>query len=186
MLASEERNKSDESRDKKTVNENGSGMSPPEPESAPVLAPLTVDDMISMDTSRAHKVPTDDVSLIVNVDDTQSELDGDLDTSTTASVKADKSPEKTSSKTEDKSSTSRSDAKKDGKEESKKESSSAKASDSKTSSKGKSRFVTNNPTAAFRKWFLSHVMETFLAQPALDSFSLGRFCLNYLDCYLVL
>lgn len=54
--------------------------SPPKPESAPVVAPFNVNDTINLDTSCALK-SNDNASLIVHVDDTQSDLDGDLDTS---------------------------------------------------------------------------------------------------------
>lgn len=52
--------------------------SPPRPDTAPVLiAPLTIDDTIKLDTSQVPR-PDDNVSLIVNVDDTQNDLDSDL------------------------------------------------------------------------------------------------------------
>lgn len=57
-------------------------LSPPKPESAPVVAPLTIEDKIAMDTSKQRNTGTDDTSLIVNLDDTQNELlDGDTDSS---------------------------------------------------------------------------------------------------------
>ncbi|XP_054161958.1 SAFB-like transcription modulator isoform X2 [Oppia nitens] len=58
-------------------------MSPPRPETAPVLMPLTIEDKISMDTSKLKTTATDDTSLIVNIDDTQSDLmDNDLEDDT--------------------------------------------------------------------------------------------------------
>jgi hypothetical protein len=64
--------------------------SPPKPETAPVIVPLTIEDTINMDTSKLKKCASDDTSLIVNIDDTQSDvLDADLDASnisTSASV----------------------------------------------------------------------------------------------------
>ena len=57
-------------------------LSPPKPESAPVVAPLTIEDKISMDTSKQRNNGTDDASMIVNLDDTQSELmEGDIESS---------------------------------------------------------------------------------------------------------
>ncbi|CAM1323821.1 Uncharacterised protein PB.7786, partial [Pycnogonum litorale] len=51
--------------------------SPPRPETAPVVVPLTVEDTIKLDTSQVPR-PDDNVSLIVHVDDTQNDLDADL------------------------------------------------------------------------------------------------------------
>jgi hypothetical protein len=79
----------------KTLTEDGEDMgvmlsSPPKPETAPVVVPLTIEDTINMDTSKQKKSASDDTSLIVNIDDTQSDvLDADLDVSnisTSASV----------------------------------------------------------------------------------------------------
>lgn len=51
-----------------------SAVTPPEPENVPVFAPLTVEDVIKMDTSTKNK-PSDNDSMIVNPDETQSEMD---------------------------------------------------------------------------------------------------------------
>lgn len=60
-------------------------LSPPKPETAPVIAPLTIEDKISMDTSNLRNSETDDTSLIVNLDDTQSDLmDSELEVSNTS------------------------------------------------------------------------------------------------------
>lgn len=151
LLANEDR-KTDENQVKHELKENGSGIaSPPKPENAPVVAPLTIDDMLAMDTSSARKAE-DDVSMIVNVDDTQSELDGDMDTSTASALTNDGklAPGKEtngSSKSDEKPKSSRSDSKKESKDssqESGKEAASEKEGDSKPSSKGKQRFVTND------------------------------------------
>ncbi|XP_013778322.1 SAFB-like transcription modulator isoform X2 [Limulus polyphemus] len=56
--------------------EQSSDFSPPKPESAPVVAPLTVEDVINLHSP--DQKPSD-ASLIVNVDDMQSDLDGDLE-----------------------------------------------------------------------------------------------------------
>lgn len=57
----------------KTAAENAR-LSPPKPENVPVFAPLTVEDVFEMDTSTKNK-PSDNDSLIVNPDETQSEMD---------------------------------------------------------------------------------------------------------------
>ncbi|XP_035232703.1 SAFB-like transcription modulator [Stegodyphus dumicola] len=63
--------------------EEGSGkvvnsrLSPPKPETAPVVAPLTVEDVIKLDTSSIIKASDND-SLIVNPDDTQSDIDSSV------------------------------------------------------------------------------------------------------------
>ncbi|CAG2102716.1 unnamed protein product [Medioppia subpectinata] len=63
-----------------TPEQKPSMMSPPRPETAPVVAPLTIEDKIAMDSLKQKNASTDDTSLIVNLDDTQSDLmDADLD-----------------------------------------------------------------------------------------------------------
>ena len=59
--------------------------SPPKPETAPVVAPLTIEDKISMDTSKLRNSGTDDASMIVNLDDTNPDL---LDTDNDCSLNA--------------------------------------------------------------------------------------------------
>ncbi|GFY37682.1 scaffold attachment factor B2 [Trichonephila inaurata madagascariensis] len=54
-----------------------SRLSPPKPETAPVVAPLTVEDVIKLDTSVKIKASDND-SLIVNPDDTQSDMDSSV------------------------------------------------------------------------------------------------------------
>ncbi|XP_013782598.1 SAFB-like transcription modulator isoform X1 [Limulus polyphemus] len=56
--------------------EQASALSSPKPESAPVVAPLTVEDVLSMHSP--DQKPSDS-SLIVNIDDMQSDLDADLE-----------------------------------------------------------------------------------------------------------
>ena len=60
-------------------------LSPPKPETAPVVAPLTIEDKISMDTSKLRNSGTDEesmASMIVNLDDTNTDLlDADVDNS---------------------------------------------------------------------------------------------------------
>ncbi|XP_015925211.2 SAFB-like transcription modulator [Parasteatoda tepidariorum] len=52
-------------------------LSPPKPETSPVIAPLTVEDVIKLDTSSKIKASDND-SLIVNPDDTQSDMDSSI------------------------------------------------------------------------------------------------------------
>ncbi|CAG2168409.1 unnamed protein product, partial [Oppiella nova] len=54
-------------------------LSPPRPETAAVVVSLTSDDKISMDASKLKSTTTDDSSLIVHLDDTHSDMDGDLE-----------------------------------------------------------------------------------------------------------
>ncbi|GIX98313.1 scaffold attachment factor B1 [Caerostris darwini] len=54
-----------------------SRLSPPKPENAPVIVPLTVEDVIKLDTSVIIKASDND-SLIVNPDDTQSDIDSSI------------------------------------------------------------------------------------------------------------
>lgn len=54
-----------------------SRLSPPKPETAPVVVPLTVEDVIKLDTSIRIKASDND-SLIVNPDDTQSDMDSSV------------------------------------------------------------------------------------------------------------
>ncbi|GIY16679.1 scaffold attachment factor B1 [Caerostris extrusa] len=54
-----------------------SRLSPPKPENAPVIVPLTVEDVIKLDTSVIIKASDND-SLIVNPDDTQSDMDSSI------------------------------------------------------------------------------------------------------------
>ncbi|KAF8764165.1 SAFB-like transcription modulator [Argiope bruennichi] len=54
-----------------------SRLSPPKPETAPVVVPLTVEDVIKLDTSIKIKASDND-SLIVNPDDTQSDMDSSV------------------------------------------------------------------------------------------------------------
>lgn len=151
LLANEDR-KAEESQAKHDIKENGSGIpSPPKPENAPVVAPLTIDDMLSLDTSLIRKAGEDDVSMIVDVDDTQSELDNDLDASVASGSTDGKSaPVKESSgvstKSDEKSKSSRGDSKKESKDGSHVAGKEAgeKEGDSKPTSKGKQRFVTND------------------------------------------
>lgn len=135
MLASEEKS-APEKHDKRAVENGGS---PPKPESVPVAAPLTVDDTVALDTSCQRKAEADDLSMVVNVDDTQSELDGDTSL-TTPTVES--KTKKDSSKSEDRKvrSESKKDSSKDKPEKDSKDST-AKESESKNSSKGKTRFV---------------------------------------------
>lgn len=48
-------------------------LSPPKPETAPVVAPLTVEDVLKLDSSKV--TPCDNESLIVNPDENQSDID---------------------------------------------------------------------------------------------------------------
>lgn len=84
--------------------ENGVRTSP-NPGDAPVISPLTVDDMMNIAAARRPTTRTDDVSLIVHVDDTQSELDAELEASVVESkpsaatdAKDEKKPESSKSK----------------------------------------------------------------------------------------
>ncbi|CAG2168410.1 unnamed protein product [Oppiella nova] len=52
-------------------------LSPPRPETAAVMVSLTSDDKISMDASKLKSTTTDDTSLVVHLDDTHSDMDGD-------------------------------------------------------------------------------------------------------------
>lgn len=51
-------------------------LSPPKPETAPVIAPLTVEDVLKLDSSKVK--PCDNESLIVNPDETQSDVDSSI------------------------------------------------------------------------------------------------------------
>lgn len=76
--------------------ESGANRSSPNPGDAPVISPLTEDDMINIAAASRRPRP-DDVSLIVHADDTQSELDAELD-----AISAAKSERTTSGKEETK------------------------------------------------------------------------------------
>ena len=64
----------------------GYSMTSPKPEFAPVVAPLTEEDINEIRSKPTHKSGMDAESLIVNVDDTQSEIDADLDISCVSST----------------------------------------------------------------------------------------------------
>lgn len=51
-------------------------LSPPKPETAPVVAPLTVEDVLKLDSSKV--TPCDNESLIVNPDENQSDVDSSI------------------------------------------------------------------------------------------------------------
>lgn len=51
-------------------------LSPPKPETAPVVAPLTVEDVLKLDSSKV--TPCDNESLIVNPDENQSDIDSSI------------------------------------------------------------------------------------------------------------
>ena len=140
MLASEEKNAS-EKHDKRAIENGGS---PPKPETVPVPVPLTVEDTVSLDTSCQRKPGTDDASMVVNIDDTQSELEGD--TSIASSSAESKTKKESTSKNEDrKTSRAENKQKEASKEKSDKEAkdSTSKESEAKSTSKGKTRFVFN-------------------------------------------
>lgn len=114
MIAAEDKD-GDGKKENGTSEENGIRISP-NPGDAPVLSPLTVDDMLNIAAARRPTARTDDVSLIVHVDDTQSELDAELDASV-ANSKSDTTTVKDEVKPEaNKSKTSESSAKKSSKE----------------------------------------------------------------------
>lgn len=139
MIAAEE-----ESGKKENGNRKPNGVrTSPNPGDAPVISPLTVDDMINIAAARRPTARTDDVSLIVHVDDTQSELDAELEapapevkpSATTESKDETKHESSKSKRTESDSKKSS----KDGKDSKSKES---KSSSKKTSEKSsEKRFV---------------------------------------------
>ncbi|KAI1280423.1 SAFB-like transcription modulator [Halotydeus destructor] len=139
----------DEFRVKSDANENGTA-SPPKPESVPVLAPLTVADTIALDTSSQRKIGTDEMSMVVNVDDTRSELDIDLDASSASAPvseeKSKKEKEGSGAKNEEKKPKNSGDSKKDSSKEKDAKKESHKESESK-SSKGKTSASTTNKDA---------------------------------------
>lgn len=114
MIVAEEKD-GDKKKENGTTEENGIRISP-NPGDAPVISPLTVDDMMNIAAARRPTAPTDDVSLIVHVDDTQSELDAELDASVTNS-KSDTTTGKDEAKQEkDASKSKKSDSKKSSKD----------------------------------------------------------------------
>lgn len=117
-------------------------LSPPKPETAPVVAPLTLEDKISMDTSKLRNTGTDDASMIVNLDDTQSDI---MDTDNDQSLNANDSNDSKSNRkmnNENNCIDSNTDSTIDNKNSSNEETKDMNKISEKDSSKAK-RFVTN-------------------------------------------
>lgn len=119
--------------------------SPPKPETAPVIAPLTVDDMIKLGTSLDRKAGPDDVSLIVHVDDTQSEIDADLEISGVSTDEIKKENENSNNEQNDNSSVKEKD-KNDG--DAKSESEGKQDTNKENESSGKEVSASNNKDAS--------------------------------------
>jgi RNA recognition motif-containing protein len=58
--------------DDEQENKNGTCSSPPRPENAPVVNPFTSRDTISMGASRTNNAPSDNSSMLVHIDETES------------------------------------------------------------------------------------------------------------------
>ncbi|RWS27936.1 hypothetical protein B4U80_00205 [Leptotrombidium deliense] len=103
LLASGDQQREDKTSDgNEDHDENGSVFSSPlKSESVITTVQLTSSDAISMDTSSDRKNTTDDLSLVVHVDDTQSEIDADMDLSAVSSNANDSKKYSNSKKDED-------------------------------------------------------------------------------------
>ena len=62
----------DDEQETKETNKNGNASSPPRPENAPVVNPFTSRDTISMGASRTNNAPSDNSSMLVHIDETES------------------------------------------------------------------------------------------------------------------
>ena len=62
----------DDDTNKNETNKNGDASSPPRPENAPVVNPFTSRDTISMGASRTSNAPSENSSMLVHIDETES------------------------------------------------------------------------------------------------------------------
>merc|ERR1712072_976161 len=62
----------DDDTNKNETNKNGDASSPPRPENAPVVNPFTSRDTTSMGASRTNNAPSDNSSMLVHIDESES------------------------------------------------------------------------------------------------------------------